>query len=124
MADGGPGGTAPAANDDGWVDALALAGLSPGSVVGCMLRGTQVAVCRLDDGSVRALGNLCTHEYARMSDGWLIGDVLACPFHGGQFDVNTGAGLCAPVEKPLPVYPAAVRDGRVLVQLPRPEEKA
>ena len=101
-----------------WVDATPLEGVPPGAVIGCTVRGHEIALCRLDDGTVHAVGNVCTHEHARLSDGWLIGDVLACPFHGGQFDVRTGAGVCGPVERPLPVYEVRLRDGLLGVRLP------
>lgn len=106
------------ARDTRWVDVARLDGVPPGGVVGCTVRGREIALCRLEDGTVHAIGNVCTHEHARLSDGWLIDAVLACPFHGGQFDVRTGAGLCGPVERPVPVYPVTLHEGLVRVLLP------
>lgn len=104
--------------DSPWIDAARLDSVPVGRVLGCSLRGHEIALCRLDDGSLHAVGNLCTHEHARLSDGWLMDGILACPFHGGQFDVRTGVGVCGPVERPLPVYEVQLHEGRVRICLP------
>jgi naphthalene 1,2-dioxygenase system ferredoxin subunit len=107
----------PGASGDNWHAAVGQAALPAGSVVGCTIAGREIAVCRLEDGSLHAIGNVCTHEHARLSEGWLLGSVLSCPFHGGQFDVRTGAGVCGPIERPVEVYAVDVRAGMVRVRV-------
>jgi len=104
----------------GWTDVAHLSSLAPGTVAGRSVAGVEIALCRLEDGVVHAVGNVCTHESARLSDGWLVESVLACPFHGGQFDVRTGMGVCGPVERPLPVYEVKVDDDVVWIRLEQP----
>lgn len=47
-----------------------------------MLHGEELVLFRLGDGTVGALGNTCPHRRARLSDGWIEGDRLVCPYHG------------------------------------------
>jgi nitrite reductase/ring-hydroxylating ferredoxin subunit len=53
-----------------------------------------------------------------LSDGWLDGDIIECPLHGGQFNVRTGQALGDPVTCDLRRFPTRVRDGRIEVQVP------
>jgi nitrite reductase (NADH) small subunit len=79
----------------------------------------QVAVFRLHDGGVRAVGNrdpLCgAFVISRGIVGTRAGrPVVASPMHKQSFDLETGACLDAPGVA-LPVYPARVRGGVVEV---------
>jgi nitrite reductase (NADH) small subunit len=53
----------------------------------------QIAVFRLRDGSLRALGAVCPHRGGPLADGLLDGDVVVCPLHGLTYDLRTGAEL-------------------------------
>jgi nitrite reductase (NADH) small subunit len=52
--------------------------------------GEQIAVYRLRDGSLRALGAVCPHRGGPLADGLTDGDVVVCPLHGYGYDLNTG----------------------------------
>lgn len=43
--------------------------------------------------------------------------VLRCPWHGWEFDLETGRSLLEPDRYRVRVYPVAVRDGVVLVDV-------
>ncbi|MFQ1702600.1 Rieske 2Fe-2S domain-containing protein [Loktanella agnita] len=51
---------------------------------------TPVVLFRTATG-VQALHDRCPHRFAALSDGWVAGDTIACPYHGWQFG---GSGLC------------------------------
>lgn len=51
----------------------------------------QVAVFRLRDGTLRALGAVCPHRGGPLADGLIDDDVVVCPLHGYTFDLRTGA---------------------------------
>jgi len=53
--------------------------------------GQQVAVFRLRDGTVRALGAVCPHRGGPLADGLIDGSVVICPLHGYTYDLATGA---------------------------------
>ena len=97
-----------------WVVAATLDQLPPGSVIGVELNGRDLALSNVD-GRIHCTDNVCTHAYALLSDGWLEGTVLACPLHGGQFDVVTGKALGAPVTEDLVVYQTRTTDRQIEV---------
>lgn len=52
--------------------------------------GEQIAVYRLRDGSLRALGAVCPHKGGPLADGLTDDDVVVCPLHGYAYDLRTG----------------------------------
>ncbi|MBS9534534.1 Rieske 2Fe-2S domain-containing protein [Mycobacterium sp. M1] len=74
--------------------------------------GVGVVLCR-DGDTVSAFAGLCPHLAAPMEDGWLDRGRVVCPWHGSQFDVQTGAVVRGPAAAPLPCYQTRVRDGQV-----------
>ncbi|HEX9014140.1 MAG TPA: Rieske 2Fe-2S domain-containing protein, partial [Anaerolineaceae bacterium] len=64
-----------------------------------------------------ALRNHCLHRGGPVATGILSGDVLTCPWHGYQYDVNTGNMLVDQALK-LDTYPVDVRDGKVYINVP------
>ena len=61
---------------------------------------SQVCVVRLEDG-IFAINDVCTHEYALLSDGYFEEGKLECPLHQACFDIRTGAALNEPAEVPV-----------------------
>ena len=53
--------------------------------------GEPVALYRGEDGAAAALGDICPHRFASLSQGRIVGEVLQCPYHGLRFD---RAGAC------------------------------
>jgi nitrite reductase/ring-hydroxylating ferredoxin subunit len=103
--------------DAGWVRVASVKDVAEGEVIGVKAQGKDIALYHLEGGEFRATDNLCTHEFARLSDGWLEENEIECPLHAGKFDVRTGEALCAPVESPLRVYRVQVSGEDVLVEL-------
>ena len=99
-----------------WVRVAALADLPADDVLGIVVEGRELALCRVA-GEVFATDNRCTHGDALLSDGFLMDHCLECPLHQGQFDVRTGEPLCAPVTVAIRTYPVKVADAEVLVDL-------
>lgn len=52
-----------------------------------------------------------------MSDGWLEGDIIECPLHGGRFEVKTGKGLGAPITCDLKVLQVRIEGNSVQVDV-------
>jgi nitrite reductase/ring-hydroxylating ferredoxin subunit len=115
----------PVVSDDGlnWFSVASLDELWPGSMLSVKVQGRDIAIYRLVSGEIRASDNRCTHEDASLADGWLDGDVIECPLHGGRFDLNTGRGLCAPIDRPLELFPVKVSDGRIAVAIRQGEKR-
>ena len=81
----------------------------------CEVGGREIVVCHVKGGGVHALDNVCTHAFARMSEGRLRGVRLICPLHGASFDVRNGSVLGAPATRPLVAHTVRVVDGAVEV---------
>ena len=79
--------------------------------------GTDILIVNLD-GKLHALQGICSHEYFELDKGFLTGDSLTCALHLSRFDLETGEALDPPAELPLAVYPVAVQDGRIVLELP------
>ncbi len=62
----------------------------------------------LVDGTVYAIGNLCTHEFALLTEGFVEGDAIECPLHQARFSIKTGKVLSEPADTDVPSYPVKV----------------
>lgn len=80
-------------------------------------RGTTVAVFNAGDGRFLVCGAVCPHEEGPLSEGWLEGNVVVCPWHGFDFDLTTGQCRVDP-DLRVPVFAVRVRDGTVEADLP------
>jgi naphthalene 1,2-dioxygenase system ferredoxin subunit len=101
---------------DNWIDVLALDWVPQADVTSVIVDGREIALYEVE-GEVFATDNLCTHGAARLSDGFLEGREIECPFHQGRFDVCTGKAMCAPLTQDLRVYPVRIENNRVLVNI-------
>ena len=96
---------------------LAKAGeVAPGEVKQYQVEGRPVALCNVD-GELYALEDVCTHQFAHLSEGGLEGEQIKCPLHGAKFDVKTGQAKSLPAVKPVPTHELKVEDGQVYVAL-------
>ncbi|MGH7729412.1 MAG: Rieske (2Fe-2S) protein, partial [Vulcanimicrobiaceae bacterium] len=87
----------------GWIAAGRAGALAEGAVRGAEVGGEPIVLTRVG-GVVRALGGVCSHAYALLSDGEIYEGRLICPLHGSEFDPETGAALTLPATDPIPVY--------------------
>ena len=69
-------------------------------------------------GAYHVSDDTCTHGFASLSEGELAGHVITCPWHGGAFDVRTGAALAPPCTDPLRVHRCRVEGDMLVAWLP------
>jgi nitrite reductase/ring-hydroxylating ferredoxin subunit len=93
-----------------------LADLLEGTVRAYSVNGREIVICRTRDG-VHALDDICTHAYARLSQGRLRGTRLICPLHGASFDVRDGRVLGAPATRPLATHEVRVLGDRIEIEV-------
>lgn len=70
------------------------------------------------DGEHFGLQDVCSHQQAWLSEGFLEGCAVECPLHAAVFDLRTGKPSGPPATKPVATYAASVQGGRVVVQVP------
>jgi len=104
---------------DRWHRVAALTDLREGEVFATRLGELELALVRID-GTVHAFDDVCTHEYASLSQGFLEGGEIECPLHGARFDVVTGRCLAPPAERDLRVFPVRIEGGDVYVGVTAP----
>jgi naphthalene 1,2-dioxygenase ferredoxin component len=102
--------------DNGWVKAADRGALGDGEVIGVIVNGREIALYEMD-GAVFATDDICTHAYAKLSDGWMERGEIECPLHAGRFDIKTGKATTPPCVDPLKTYPARVDGDEIQVQL-------
>ncbi len=105
-----------------WVAICALADLVRERGVAALVAGCQVAIYRLDDDSVWAVGNRDPFSGANVMSRGLVGTragtaVVFSPMFKQAFALSSGDCLDDPTQA-LPWYPVKVVDGTVLVGMP------
>ncbi|MBB3008922.1 non-heme iron oxygenase ferredoxin subunit [Cupriavidus alkaliphilus] len=99
-----------------WIHIDAANTLQNDEVMPLTLGGRQLAVYRSDDAYF-VTDNVCTHQYALLSDGYLEDGCIECPLHQARFDIRTGKAMCAPATGDIRTYPVKIEDSRVWVEL-------
>ena len=101
---------------DGWVKAAERNALADGDVIGVVVEGREIALYDIE-GQVFATDDICTHAYAKLSDGWFDKGEIECPLHAGRFDARTGKATAPPCVDDLKTYPVKVEGGEIQVKL-------
>jgi len=102
-----------------WIRVASVSDVSDGDMIGVKVAEHEIALFRLGD-SYYATDNICTHEFAYLTDGFFEGDqfLVECPLHAGQFDIRTGQGLCTPVsEESIRTFPVRTEGDDVLLRI-------
>lgn len=66
-----------------------------------------------------ATHDVCTHEFACLTDGWTEGETVECPIHQAKFDIRTGKVLDPPATEDLRTYRVKVEGGDIYVEAPK-----
>jgi nitrite reductase/ring-hydroxylating ferredoxin subunit len=99
-----------------WVRAATAADVKERGVMGVTVAGEEIALYWVDD-AVYATHDVCTHAYARLSEGFLDGECIECPIHQALFNVKTGEVVAAPAFTPVKTYPCRVERDDVLIEI-------
>jgi NAD(P)H-dependent nitrite reductase small subunit len=100
-----------------WTAICPLAAIAPDTGVAALVGGRQIALFRLRDGRVFAIGNRDPFTGAQVLSRGLVGDrggvaKVASPLHKQSFALATGECLDDAVVR-VPIYATRVRDGLV-----------
>ncbi len=80
--------------------------------------GATFAIYRAPDDKFYATAGRCTHEDVHLCGGLVIGHMIECPKHNGQFDYRTGEAMRAPICINLQCYPVKVEGDQVFIEVP------
>jgi len=99
-----------------WRIAANESDLRDNDVVAAEVEGQHIALYRIE-GEVFATSNICSHQFALLSDGFVEDGCIECPLHAAQFNIRTGDLICGPATTSIASYPVKVENGQVLVDL-------
>jgi nitrite reductase (NADH) small subunit len=107
--------------------------LDPGERKIVSIGGRLIGVIRTED-AIYAIRNVCPHQGAELCRGGVSGTmlpsaaheyvfgmhgrVLRCPWHGWEFDMETGRSVFDPDNVRVRTYPVTVEDGSIVVEMP------
>jgi 3-phenylpropionate/trans-cinnamate dioxygenase ferredoxin component len=93
--------------DAAWVAVTTTDELEEDDVIEVEVGGRPLVVYQTKAGYFASDG-ICTHEFARLCEGFVFDNLIECPKHQGRFDVRNGAPKGAPAHVPLKTYPVRV----------------
>lgn len=99
-----------------WHRVAKLEQLKPETPFPVRVNDTPICLVKLPDG-IFAINDICTHEYALLSDGYYEDGKLECPLHQACFEVRTGKALNEPADVDCATYKVKVEDGAVFVEV-------
>ncbi len=102
-----------------WARLLHRDELRDGELIPVEIDGTPVVVVR-HAGEFFAVQNNCTHQDFPLSEAGFDprDELLTCAWHGGCFDIRTGAAVIPPATEPVETFPIRTSpDGWVEIAL-------
>ena len=96
------------------LELCAVADVSADAPLKVEAMNTELAVFQVD-GNYYVTQDHCTHGPGSLSEGYLEGSEIECPFHQGRFDVITGEPTLPPCTIRLRTWAVILREGKILV---------
>jgi 3-phenylpropionate/trans-cinnamate dioxygenase ferredoxin component len=81
------------------------------------VKGREIGIFRIED-RLYAIDNVCSHEYAYLTKGFIEGAVVECPLHLAKFCLKTGQCLEGPAIEPVATFEVREEFGHVSVLVP------
>ncbi len=89
----------------------------PGQAVRVDLKGVPVAVFNTG-GELRAIEARCPHRGGPLEKGALTGRIVTCPWHGSQFDLDTGQVSRGPAITGVRTFPVRLEGTLLVLEAP------
>jgi nitrite reductase/ring-hydroxylating ferredoxin subunit len=102
---------------DNFVPVAKIGDIAPGEHRRVDVGGEPVLLANVD-GEFYAVADRCSHEEARLSEGFMMASHIECPLHGSRFDLKTGAVRSSPATAPLRTYETKVEGDDVFIRVP------
>jgi vanillate O-demethylase monooxygenase subunit len=110
-----------------WYVAAWMGELAPGAHMRRVILGQPILFFRTLNGDIAAIGDICPHRFASLSNGRFEDGVVECPYHGLRFDMS---GRCVhnphgdgriPERARVARYPLSERYGAIWIWPGHPE---
>ena len=99
---------------NGWVRVAGVDELDEEGVLQVRAGDKPVALYQIN-GRYYATSDICTHEYACLSEGFVVDGKIECPLHQGLFDIATGKAQGPPVEVDLETFQTRIENDEIFV---------
>lgn len=99
----------------GFVRVASVEEIQPGTALGVAVGRDEIGIFNID-GEFYAIDNRCPHADGPLSEGYIQGENVSCPWHAWLFSVKTGKMVHNEFVCQRS-YPCKVEDGAVLVEL-------
>lgn len=80
------------------------------------VRGKTLAIFNLG-GTFHALDDACSHEDGPLSEGFIEGNEVECPWHAARFNIETGEATCPPAYEDVARYAVRISGDDIEVEL-------
>lgn len=94
-----------------------ISDISDGEMRPVTIGAKTIALYNLGGGRFHATEAYCTHGHALLTEGYIEGETVECPMHGGIFEIATGKAVGAPCTTPLATYPVRIEGDSVAIGL-------
>jgi 3-phenylpropionate/trans-cinnamate dioxygenase ferredoxin component len=88
--------------------------LKPGEMKRIVVEDEELALYNVD-GTFYVTSDICTHAGLSLTEGSLDGCIVACPKHGGKFDVTNGKAVALPAFKGLQTYAVEIEGDAIYI---------
>jgi methionine sulfoxide reductase heme-binding subunit len=100
-------------DEDGYLEVCGIDEIPEMRAKVFVLSGDRVAVFKYE-GKISAISNACQHQNGPLGEGRIIGGFVTCPWHGYQYEPDTGLSP-PPFTEKVPTFNVKVVAGRVWV---------
>jgi uncharacterized membrane protein/nitrite reductase/ring-hydroxylating ferredoxin subunit len=76
----------------------------------------RIVLGKTENGYV-AFDDHCTHRGGSLAGGAMICGTVQCPWHGSQFDVNTGTVKAGPAKEKIVTYQLSEKEGKIYINV-------
>jgi uncharacterized membrane protein/nitrite reductase/ring-hydroxylating ferredoxin subunit len=80
------------------------------------INGKRIVIARTETG-ISAFEDRCTHRGGTLADGVMICETVQCPWHGSQFNVQTGHVNAGPAKEKIKIYKIEEKDDRYYLHI-------
>jgi nitrite reductase (NADH) small subunit/3-phenylpropionate/trans-cinnamate dioxygenase ferredoxin subunit len=91
--------------------------IPPGKMKTVNINGQPIVLANVE-GTVHAFSGICSHADGPLGRGKLLGEVVECPFHGGQFEVRSGKAVMPPATDDVPTFEVQIEGDDIWVASP------